>query len=67
MAKIKKKKKEKEKKKKIFIIRFRDLGLVRFRDLGFVKFQFSIISLINFCNYSLFFLNLKNMLDIKSI
>ena len=32
-----------------------------------VKFQFTIISLINFCNYSLFFLNLKYMLDIKDI
>ena len=35
--------------------------------LGFVKFQFPIISLVNFCNYSLFFLNLKYMLDIKGI
>ena len=35
--------------------------------LGYVKFQFSIISLVNFCNYSLFFLNLKYMLDIKGI
>ena len=32
-----------------------------------VKFQFLIISLVNFCNYSLFFLNLKYMLDIKGI
>ena len=48
MAEIKKKK---EKKKKIFIRRFRDLGFVGFRDLGLVKFQFSIISLISFCNY----------------
>ena len=32
-----------------------------------VKFQFPIISLVNFCNYSLFFLNLKYMLDIKGI
>ena len=47
--------------------RFRDLGFVGFRDLGFVKFQFSIISLVSFCNYSLFFLNLKYMLDIKVI
>ena len=35
--------------------------------LGFVKFQFPIISLVNFCNYSFFFLNLKYMLDIKGI
>ena len=52
-------------KKKIFIRRFRDLGFVGFRDLGFAKFQFLIISLISFCNYSLIFLNLKYMLDIK--
>ena len=51
----------------LFIRRFRDLGFVGFRDLGFVKFQFPIISLVNFCNYSLFFLNLKYMLDIKGI
>ena len=31
------------------------------------KFQFLIIFLVNFCNYSLFFLNLKYMLDIKGI
>ena len=43
------------KKKKVLIV------------LGSVKFQFSIISLVNFCNYSLFFLNLKYMLDIKGI
>ena len=43
------------KKKKVLVV------------LGFVKFQFSIISLVNFCNYSLFFLNLKYMLDIKGI
>ena len=47
--------------------RFRDLRFVGFRDLGFVKFQFPIIFIVNFCNYSLFFLNLKNMLDIKDI
>ena len=35
--------------------------------LGLVKFQFPIISLVNFCNYLLFFLNLKYMLDIKGI
>ena len=35
--------------------------------LGCVKFQFPIISLVNFCNYSLLFLNLKYMLDIKGI
>ena len=35
--------------------------------LGSRKFQFPIISLVNFCNYSLFFLNLKYMLDIKGI
>ena len=35
--------------------------------LGTVKFQFPIISLVNFCNYSLFFLNLKYMMDIKGI
>ena len=35
--------------------------------LGSVKFQFPIISLVNFCDYSFFFLNLKYMLDIKSI
>ena len=56
-----------KKKKKIFIRRFRDLGFVGFRDLRFVKFQFSIISLVNFCNYLLFFLNFKYMLDIKGI
>ena len=32
-----------------------------------VKFQFSIISIVNFCNYSLFFFNLEYMLDIKGI
>ena len=47
--------------------RFRDLGFVGFKDLGFVNFQFPIISLVSFCNYSLFFLNLKYMLDIKVI
>ena len=31
------------------------------------KFQFSIIFFVNFCNYSLFFLNLKYMMDIKAI
>ena len=46
---------------------FRDLGFLGFRDLGFVKFQFPIIFFISFCNYSLFFLNLKYMLDIKGI
>ena len=51
---------KKKKKKK------RDLGFVGFRDLGFVKFQFPIISLISFCNYSLFFKK-KYMLDIKGI
>ena len=60
-------KKKKQKKKKIFIRRFRDLGFPGFRDLGFVKFQFPIISLVSFCNYLLFFLNLKYMLDIKGI
>ena len=35
--------------------------------LGSVKFQFTIISPVKFCNYSLFFLNLKYMLDIKGI
>ena len=54
-------------KKKIFIRRFRDLGFLGFRDLGFVKFQFPIIFFVSFCNYSLFFLNLKYMLDIKGI
>ena len=43
------------KKKKVLIV------------LGYVKFQFSIISIVSFCNYSLFFLNLKYMLDIKGI
>ena len=57
----------KKRKKKIFIRRFRDLGFVGFRDLGFVNFQFSIISLVSFCNYSLFFLNLNYVLDIKGI
>ena len=51
----------------MFIRRFRDLKFVEFRDLGFVKFQFTIISLVSFCNYSLFFLNLKYMLDINGI
>ena len=46
---------------------FRDLQFVGFRDLGFIKFQFSIISLVSFCNYSFLFLNLKYVLDIKSI
>ena len=54
----------KKKKNYIFIKRFRNLG---FRDLRFVKFQFPIISLVRFCNHSLFFLNLKYMLDIKGI
>ena len=45
----------KKKKKKVLVV------------LGSVKFQFPIISLVNFCNYSLFFLNLKYMLDIKGI
>ena len=49
------------------IRRFRDLGFLGFRDLGFVKFQFPIIFFVSFCNYSLFFLNLKYMLDIKGI
>ena len=67
-----KRKKKEKRKKKIFIRRFRDLGFVGFRDLGFrdlgfVNFQFSVISLVSFCNYSLFFLNLKYMLDIKGI
>ena len=35
--------------------------------LGSVKFQLPIISLVNFCNYSLFFLNLEYILDIKGI
>ena len=35
--------------------------------LGSIKFQFPIISIVNFCNYSLFFLNLEYMLDIKGI
>ena len=47
--------------------RFRDLRFVGFRDLGFVKFQFPIISIVSFCKYSLLFLNLKYMLDIKGI
>ena len=50
-----------------FIRWFRELGFLGFRNLRFVKFQFPIISLVSFCNYSLFFLNLKNMLDIKDI
>ena len=57
----------KKRKKKIFIRRFRDLGFVGFRDLGFVKFQFPIISFVSFCNYSLFFFNLKYRLNIKDI
>ena len=44
-----------KKKKKVLVV------------LGFVKFQFPIISFVNFCNYSPFFLNLKYMLDIKDI
>ena len=55
------------KKEKIFIRRFRDLVFVGLRDLGFVKFQFTIIVLISFCRYSLFFLSLKYRLDIKGI
>ena len=51
----KKIKKEEEEEAKVLVI------------LGSVKFQFPIISLINFYNYLLFFLNLKYMLDIKSI
>ena len=31
------------------------------------KFQFSVIFLISFCNYSLFFLNLKYLFNIKGI
>ena len=31
------------------------------------KVSISIISLVNFCNYSLFFLSLKYRLDIKGI
>ena len=50
-----KKRKKKEKKKKVLVV------------LESVKFQFPIISLVNFCNYSLFFLNLEYMLDIKGI
>ena len=65
-AEIKKLKINKKKKLDIYR-RFRDSRFVRFRDLGFVKFQFPIISFISFCNYSLFFLNLKYMLDIKGI
>ena len=61
------KKKKKKKIKNIFIRRFRNLEFVGFRDLGFVKFQFPIISLVSFCNYALFFLNLEYMLDIKGI
>ena len=61
------KKNRKKEKKKMFMRRFRDLGFVWFRDLGFVKFQFPIISLVNFCNYSILFLNLKYMLAIKGI
>ena len=69
---IKKKKEKKRKKRKKdeeedIYKRFRDIRFVGFRDLGFVKFQFPIISLVDFCNYSLFFLNLKYMLDIKGI
>ena len=44
-----------KKKKKVLVV------------LGSVKFQFPIIFLVKFCNYSLFFLNLKYMLDIKDI
>ena len=55
------------KKEKIFIRRFRDLVFVGLRDLGFVKFQFTIIVLISFCRYLLFFLSLKYRLDIKGI
>ena len=57
----------KKRKKKIFIRRFRDLGFLVFRDLEIIKFQFLIITFVSFCNYSLFFLNLKYMLDIKGI
>ena len=35
--------------------------------IGSVKFQFPIIYFVNICNYSLFFFNLKYMLDIKGI
>ena len=45
----------KKKKKKVLVV------------LRSVKFKFPIISFVNFCNYSLFFLNLKYMLDIKGI
>ena len=55
MPKKIKKEEEEEEEEKVLVI------------LGSVKFQFPIISLINFCNYLLFFLNLKYMLDIKSI
>ena len=40
---------------------------MKFWDLRFVKFQLTIISLISFCNYLLFFLSLKYRLDIKDI
>ena len=58
MQKKKKKKEEQEEEEeeeKVLVV------------LGSVKFQFPIISLVNFCDYSFFFLNLKYMLDIKSI
>ena len=55
MPKKIKKEEEEEEEEKVLVI------------LGSVKFQFPIISLVNFCNYSLFFLNLKYILDIKSI
>ena len=45
----------KKEKKKVLVV------------LGSVKFQFPIISIVNFCNYSLFVLNLKYILDIKGI
>ena len=45
----------KKKKEKVLVV------------LESVKFQFSIISIVNFCNYTLFFLNLKYTLDIKGI
>ena len=50
-----KKKKKKKKKKKVLVV------------LESVKFQFPIIFIVNFCNYSFFFLNLEYMLDIKGI
>ena len=63
--------KKKEKKEEIVEMKTQTpnpnphLGFVGFRDLGFIKFQFPIISLISFCNYSLFLKKFKTYVGYK--